>query len=53
MSSLTLAILIFSIAYLFIVTERVHKTIVALFGAALFHVWQAHRVPPVQALASA
>jgi Na+/H+ antiporter NhaD/arsenite permease-like protein len=35
MSSLTLAILIFGIAYLLIVTERIHKTIVALFGAAL------------------
>ncbi|WP_447601802.1 SLC13 family permease [Nitrospira sp. Nam80] len=35
MSSLTVAILIFGIAYLLIVTERIHKTIVALFGAAL------------------
>jgi Na+/H+ antiporter NhaD/arsenite permease-like protein len=35
MTSLTLAILIFSLAYLLIVTERIHKTIVALFGAAL------------------
>jgi Na+/H+ antiporter NhaD/arsenite permease-like protein len=35
MSSLTLAVLIFSVAYLLIATERIHKTIVALFGAAL------------------
>jgi Na+/H+ antiporter NhaD/arsenite permease-like protein len=35
MSSFTLAILIFTIAYLLIATERIHKTIVALFGAAL------------------
>jgi Na+/H+ antiporter NhaD/arsenite permease-like protein len=35
MSTLTIAILIFGIAYLLIVTERIHKTIVALFGAAL------------------
>ncbi|MGD9728101.1 MAG: SLC13 family permease [Nitrospiraceae bacterium] len=32
---MTLAVLIFSVAYLLIVTERVHKTIVALFGATL------------------
>lgn len=35
MSDLTLALLIFGVAYLAIVTERIHKTIVALFGAAL------------------
>jgi Na+/H+ antiporter NhaD/arsenite permease-like protein len=35
MTSLTLALLIFGLAYLVIVTERIHKTIVALFGAAL------------------
>ncbi len=35
MSNMTLALLIFSLAYLAIVTERIHKTIVALFGAAL------------------
>ncbi len=39
MSSLTIAILIFGIAYLLIVTERIHKTIVALFGAALMIVF--------------
>jgi Na+/H+ antiporter NhaD/arsenite permease-like protein len=35
MSQLTLALIIFGTAYLAIVTERIHKTIVALFGAAL------------------
>jgi Na+/H+ antiporter NhaD/arsenite permease-like protein len=35
MSSLTLALLIFGICYLIIMTERIHKTIVALSGAAL------------------
>ena len=35
MSSLTLAVLIFGVCYLVIMTERIHKTIVALLGAAL------------------
>jgi len=35
MSSLTLALLIFGLCYALIMTERLHKTIVALFGAAL------------------
>lgn len=35
MNELTLALVIFVAAYLAIVTERIHKTIVALFGAAL------------------
>lgn len=35
MSSLTLALVIFGLCYLLIMTERLHKTIVALFGAAL------------------
>lgn len=35
MSSFTLALLIFGLSYLVIMTERIHKTIVALFGAAL------------------
>jgi Na+/H+ antiporter NhaD/arsenite permease-like protein len=35
MSSLTLALLIFGLSYLLIMTERIHKTIVALFGAAV------------------
>ena len=35
MSSLTLALLIFGLCYLLIMTERLHKTIVALFGAAV------------------
>ncbi|MDI3464338.1 MAG: putative anion permease [Nitrospira sp.] len=35
MSSLTLALLIFAVCYVLIMTERLHKTIVALFGAAL------------------
>ncbi|HET6674952.1 MAG TPA: ArsB/NhaD family transporter [Nitrospiraceae bacterium] len=39
MSSLAIAVLIFGIAYLLIVTERIHKTIVALFGAALMIVF--------------
>jgi Na+/H+ antiporter NhaD/arsenite permease-like protein len=39
MSSLTLALLIFSVCYLLIVTERIHKTIVALCGAALMIVF--------------
>jgi Na+/H+ antiporter NhaD/arsenite permease-like protein len=32
MSSLTLALLIFGLCYALIMTERLHKTIVALFG---------------------
>ncbi|OQW35900.1 MAG: hypothetical protein A4E19_15695 [Nitrospira sp. SG-bin1] len=35
MSSLTLALLIFGLCYVLIMTERLHKTIVALCGAAL------------------
>lgn len=35
MSSLSLALLIFGVCYLVIITERTHKTIVALFGAAV------------------
>jgi Na+/H+ antiporter NhaD/arsenite permease-like protein len=35
MSSVSLALLIFGVCYLVIVTERTHKTIVALFGAAV------------------
>ncbi|MCG3778884.1 MAG: putative transporter [Nitrospira sp.] len=35
MSSVSLALLIFGICYLVIMTERIHKTIVALFGAAV------------------
>ncbi|MDC8447799.1 MAG: ArsB/NhaD family transporter [Nitrospira sp.] len=35
MSSLTLALLIFVVCYVLIMTERLHKTIVALFGSAL------------------
>src|SRR6478735_5938299 len=35
MSAMTLALLIFGICYLVIMTERIHKTIVALSGAAL------------------
>jgi len=35
MPSLTLALLIFGLCYALIMTERLHKTIVALFGAAL------------------
>ncbi len=35
MSNLTLALLIFGVAYLAIVTERIHKTIVSLAGATL------------------
>ncbi len=35
MSDLTLALAIFGAAYLAIITERIHKTIVSLFGAAL------------------
>ncbi|HSA61988.1 MAG TPA: ArsB/NhaD family transporter [Nitrospiraceae bacterium] len=35
MSSVSLALLIFGLCYLVIMTERIHKTIVALFGAAL------------------
>jgi len=35
MSSVTLALFIFGICYLIIMTERIHKTIVALSGAAL------------------
>lgn len=35
MSDVTLAVFIFCLAYLVIVTERIHKTIVALSGAAL------------------
>jgi Na+/H+ antiporter NhaD/arsenite permease-like protein len=39
MSSLAAALLIFSVCYLLIVTERIHKTIVALSGAALMIVF--------------
>jgi Na+/H+ antiporter NhaD/arsenite permease-like protein len=39
MSPLTVALLIFSVCYLLIVTERIHKTIVALSGAALMIVF--------------
>ncbi len=35
MSSLMLALLIFCLCYVLIMTERLHKTIVALFGAAM------------------
>ncbi|WP_447975058.1 SLC13 family permease [Nitrospira sp. Kam-Ns4a] len=35
MNDVTLALLIFGASYLAIVTERIHKTIVALFGAVL------------------
>jgi Na+/H+ antiporter NhaD/arsenite permease-like protein len=35
MSSISLALLIFGVCYLVILTERIHKTIVALCGAAL------------------
>ncbi len=35
MSSVSLALLIFGVCYLVIITERIHKTIVALFGAAV------------------
>lgn len=35
MSSVSLALLIFGVCYLVIMTERIHKTIVALFGAAV------------------
>src|SRR6185295_9962224 len=35
MNDLTLALLIFGVCYLAIITERWHKTIVALFGSAL------------------
>ena len=35
MSSVSLALLIFAVCYLVIMTERIHKTIVALFGAAV------------------
>lgn len=35
MSSVNLALFIFAVCYLVIMTERIHKTIVALFGAAL------------------
>ena len=35
MSSISVALLIFGVCYLVILTERIHKTIVALFGAAL------------------
>ncbi len=35
MSSISLALLIFGACYLVIITERIHKTIVALFGAAV------------------
>jgi Na+/H+ antiporter NhaD/arsenite permease-like protein len=35
MSSISLALLIFGACYLVIITERIHKTIVALFGAAM------------------
>ncbi len=35
MSSISLALLIFGVCYLIIITERIHKTIVALLGAAV------------------
>ena len=35
MSPMSLALLIFGVSYLVIITERTHKTIVALFGAAV------------------
>ncbi len=35
MSSTSLALLIFGVCYLVIITERIHKTIVALLGAAV------------------
>jgi len=35
MSDVSLALLIFGFTYLLIVTERIHKTIIAVFGAAL------------------
>jgi Na+/H+ antiporter NhaD/arsenite permease-like protein len=35
MSSLMLALLIFGLCYVLIMTERLHKTIVAMFGAAM------------------
>jgi Na+/H+ antiporter NhaD/arsenite permease-like protein len=35
MSSLMLALLIFGLCYVLIMTERIHKTIVAMFGAAV------------------
>lgn len=35
MSDVSIALLIFGLTYLLIITERVHKTIIALFGAAL------------------
>ena len=35
MSSMSLALLIFGVCYLVIITERIHKTIVALLGAAV------------------
>lgn len=35
MSSISLALIIFGVCYLVIITERIHKTIVGLFGAAL------------------
>jgi len=35
MSPMSLALLIFGVCYLVIITERTHKTIVALFGAAV------------------
>src|SRR5262245_35876623 len=35
MSDVSLALLIFGLAYLLIITERIHKTIVALTGGAL------------------
>src|SRR5215470_12719496 len=35
MSDLSIALIIFGFVYLTIITERIHKTVVALFGAAL------------------
>ena len=35
MSSISLALLIFGLCYLVIITERIHKTIVSLCGAAV------------------
>ena len=39
MSALSLALIIFGVSYLVIMTERMHKTIVALFGATLMIVF--------------
>jgi len=39
MSAFSLALIIFGVSYLVIMTERIHKTIVALFGATLMIVF--------------